>query len=154
MRYALLVDMGPLFIGDVEACNEFWGPTLHACKSPCYLQAVGGPQEPGSNLYLAAEIKNNLFLNLIDPAKPLFKAESFYRAMKFLDSVDHPLIHCNQGLSRAPSIALLWLNKRGYIPGNTFDQAKEGFMYPYRPGQGIAAFLRANWATLDYTRTN
>jgi protein-tyrosine phosphatase len=58
------------------------------------------------------------------------------------------LIHCNQGESRAPSLALLYLAKRlGSLPNESYDLAAESFeaQFPYRPGQGISRWLTRNW---------
>ncbi len=62
------------------------------------------------------------------------------------------LINCNQGESRAPSLALLFLAKyRNEISSESFDSAKLDFLriYPYyQPGQGIQTYLREKWNDL------
>jgi len=59
------------------------------------------------------------------------------------------LIHCNQGESRAPSLALLFLAKDiGVISNESYEKAKEEFMkiYPsYFPERGIQIYLREHW---------
>ena len=63
------------------------------------------------------------------------------------------LIHCNQGYSRTPSIALLWLAKRTDIVSNEGYQKASSevrILYPnYQPGRGIAQYLFINWNNID-----
>ena len=90
---------------------------------------------------------------MIDPPVPLFKTETFSGFLKSAreryDGGSSLLIHCNQGESRAPTLALLFLAKHlGVIPNGSFSAAKEEFaaLYSgYRPGTGIQQFLTANW---------
>jgi len=152
----MMQKVGTLYIGDVNSCQEWVGPTVHACKHPCFVEAVGGQPTPDQPFYLFLNYRNHLYLNLIDPSAPLFKVESFREALRFLDEHPVSLVHCNRGQSRAPSIALLWLAKRKVIPSNTYDEARRAFgeLYPYNPGKGIATFLGENWEVLDYERSN
>lgn len=60
------------------------------------------------------------------------------------------IVHCNQGQSRAPSLALLYLPKRArLIPSDSYDGAAAAFRashYPhYWPGAGIRIWLAARW---------
>jgi predicted protein tyrosine phosphatase len=62
------------------------------------------------------------------------------------------MIHCNQGLSRAPTLALLFLAKRAKIINNkSYQKAKEDFLklFPnYQPGTGIQIYLTTYWNKL------
>jgi predicted protein tyrosine phosphatase len=62
------------------------------------------------------EREYDLYLNIIDPPVPLFKPPLFSSFLVFADkhwrSGKKLLIHCNQGESRAPSLALLFLEKK------------------------------------------
>jgi hypothetical protein len=146
-----------LFVGNVTTCRpgstEF--AVVHACKSPCHQQSVGykGNLPPLHPNYLVLRRPYDLYLNIIDPPVPLFKIEIFVEFLRFAsehyDGGGSVLVHCNQGESRAPTLALLFLAKHlGVIPTDSFSVAKERFasLYSgYRPGAGIQQFLTANW---------
>ena len=59
------------------------------------------------------------------------------------------LVHCNQGFSRSPSIALLYLLKHTNALGSRdYTVALDAFraLYPaYLPAQGMADYVRINW---------
>ena len=128
---------------------------VHACKSPCHQRAVGykGNLDSSHPNYLVLQSGNNLYLNMIDPPVPLFKPALFTEAMWFAkqhwDAGRAVLFHCNQGLSRAPSLALLYLAKvRRVLSGDTYEAARSDFerLYEfYEPGKGIANYLKENW---------
>lgn len=160
------VEVGELTIGDEDLCplagGWFHGWLLHAAKDPCHRAAV--VYDTKSKLlsthpeYLMARRGNHLFLNLVDAPVPIFKVESFLGALNFIDEAvkagAKPNLHCNQGHSRAPSIALLWLAKRAKtIPDDSFAVARSVFekMLPpgvYAPGRGIESFLSDHWYDL------
>jgi hypothetical protein len=147
-----------LFIGSESECffvhNNDWA-IIHACKSPCHQRALGykGSLSPTNPNYLVYEVKNHLFLNMIDPPAPLFKPPLFLESLDFIEkhiSERKVLIHCNLGLSRAPSIALLYLAKRAKaINGESYLEATKDFsrLFPlYKPSRGIALYLSINWS--------
>lgn len=149
-----------LFIGSEHECrsgNSSWA-VVHACKSPCHQRAVGyrGNLLQNHPNYLILEVGNDLYLNMIDPPLPLFKIELFTAFMEFSErhwkSNRQLLIHCNQGESRAPTLAMIFLAKNiRAINGSNFDEARRDFnkIFPnYNPGQGIQTFLRQNWNNL------
>jgi len=149
-----------LWRGRIEDCeaapSEF--AVVHACKSPCHQRAVGyrGALPGDHPNYLSYQDGNQLYLNLIDPPVPLFQRGSFKAALAFLrEHVPQlpTLIHCNLGLSRAPSIALLYLAKVAEVIDRTsYRDAARGFVtiYPaYEPGLGIQTFLEAEWERLE-----
>lgn len=152
-----------LFIGDLGDCKEMRPEDLvvvHACKYPCFAahcaDRYGSASVKSSDAhYLASKSADGreLFLNIVDPPTPLFKAESFQIFLEFC--AEHwkagreILIHCNQGKSRAPSLALVFLAKcLGAVSDETFDLAWDQFepmAGSYAPGAGIETWLRANW---------
>ena len=93
---------------------------------------------------------------MIDPPAPLFKVEMFERFLAFArtkyNSGASLLIHCNQGESRAPSLALLFLTKHiGKLPNTSYTDARQVFekRFPaYQPGLGIQQFLATNWGAI------
>jgi hypothetical protein len=152
-----------LYIGDEATC-QFGSAQLavvHACKSPCHQRAVGyrGSLPPQHPNYLVLRHPHDLYLNIIDPPVPLFRTETFAQFLLFA-SEQHGrggslLIHCNQGESRAPTLALLFLAKHlRVIPGDSFLDAQTAFALRYagyRPGAGIQQFLATNWALVGAT---
>ena len=160
-----MIELHPrLFVGDQSTCLQgFDGlAVVHACKSPCHQQAVGYRVAlPGDHrYYLALETPYELYLNLIDPPTPLFRVESFrhfrdFATSAYVDGRQALLIHCNQGQSRAPSLALLFLAKELHVlPEASYAAAVEAFapmaeMLPrYQPGLGIQQFMTERWSEL------
>lgn len=149
-----------LFIGAVDDCRAGTEQlaVIHACKSPCHQQAVGyrGSLAASHPNYLVLQREYDLYLNIIDPPVPLFKAETFERFLAFsrskYDAGASLLIHCNQGESRAPSLALLFLAKHtGVLPRSSYADARQEFerLFPaYQPGSGIQQFLARNWSEI------
>ena len=155
-----------LHIGAEGDCHGFAGPlasdgfagVLHAAKYPCHANATGLPPR-GDARYLAYRASDaHLTLNMIDPPVPLFSVKLFQRALDFLDerlAVGPVLIHCNQGLSRAPSLALVYLAKRAKRLHGHFAASFDGYagargefaaIYPaYAPGAGLVTFLTEHW---------
>lgn len=90
---------------------------------------------------------------------PLFKIETFEQFLLFAsehyDRGGSLLIHCNQGESRAPTLALLFLAKHlQAIPSDSFLAAQAAFapLYAgYRPGVGIQQFFATKWALVGET---
>jgi hypothetical protein len=139
----------------VDQPTQNWA-VLHAAKEPNHRQFVGYtgrgcPKE--SHEYLWAERGNRLALNIVDAPKPEFFDKSMID--KALDFIDEKLkngmkvlVHCNEGMSRSPSLVLLYLIKHGIIKGNTFEDCEAVFMqvYPeYNPGAGIRGFMKEHW---------
>lgn len=149
-----------LFVGGERDCfteKEGWA-VVHACKSPCHQFAVGyrGSLKPDHPHYLVCERGDNLFLNIIDPPVPLFRPDTFTSFLQFAgdrwNQGLNVLIHCNQGESRAPTLALLLMAKTlGVLPSTSYAEAKKQFvdLYPaYAPGRGIQTFLADQWGAL------
>lgn len=151
-----------LYVGSEVSCFTWEEPdwaVVHACKDPCHKNAVGyrGSLPKDHPHYLKYEEGSHLYLNLIDPpSKPLFYQSSFTDALDFVErkiNENKVLVHCNEGLSRSPSIVLLYLASEGKITANSsYHAAKEEFQrdyYPeYRPSGGIKTFLNQNWQEL------
>lgn len=146
-----------LFIGGENDCfyinREDWA-VIHACKSPCHQRILGyrGSLPQDHPYYLIYEVGNHLFLNMIDPDQPLFKAVLFIKSLDFIKAHiprSKVLIHCNHGKSRSASIALLYLAKCvGVISQTNYSEAARDFLrlFPdYQPGRGIATYLESHW---------
>jgi len=152
-----------LFVGSGNDCfyqdKPNWA-VVHACKDPCHKIGVGysGSLKPTHPNYLILSKENHLFLNLVDMdvlahkyTEPIVQA-----ALNFIETkskAGNVLIHCNQGQSRSPALALLFLAKRAKsIPYNDYLSAKTEFakLFPnYAPGLGVDSYLRDYWDALS-----
>ena len=149
-----------LFVGTERDCRrgDLAMAVVHACKSPCHTSAVGyrGSLPSTHPNYLFVESGNDLVLNMIDPPVPLFKPEMFAAFLRFSCrqfAESRPvLIHCNQGESRAPSLALVFMAKVSHaIDDSSYASARAAFerlFSGYRPGLGIQTYLNQQWAAL------
>ncbi len=158
-----------IYIGDVLACSrgmQTAGHTLlaephvtaHACKDPCHKVAVGYAQSlsPSHPHYLVKEQPSDLFLNMIDPATPLFKHELFWSTLSFVRKhIDRVpvVIHCNQGLSRSVSLAMVYGAHRRLCDCDPYDfhacMADMITRLPvFSPGLGIRSYMEAHWKEL------
>ncbi len=150
-----------VFVGCDYECfeNKKGWVTVHACKSPCHQRAVDyrGSLPQNHPNYLVLKRENNLYLNIIDSPAPLFMMPLFIEFLRFIkchwSEGKNVLIHCNQGESRAPSLALLFLAKDiGLISNESYEKAKKEFMkiyLSYSPGTGIQIYLRNHWREFD-----
>jgi hypothetical protein len=151
-----------IFIGTEQNCRydspEGWA-YIHACKHPCHTRIVGynGSLPRTHPNYLIMEKGNHLALNMVDmeiELSPIFTNPIIISAIKFFEThipSKKILIHCNQGLSRAPSIALIYLANKGIIKNGTFNEAFHDFIELYKlyqPGKGIGLYINRNWNTL------
>ena len=148
-----------LYVGNETDCSFNTGDKLaiiHACKYPCHAKAVGykGSLSPAHPHYLIMEKRQHLFLNMVDMEKelsPIYTNPIMKSAMAFIEkhiADQEILIHCNQGLSRSPSIALLYLARKGHISNDSYSNAVIDFLklYPvFNPGLGIALYLKNQW---------
>ena len=131
---------------------------VHAAKDPCHVKAAGTRTLPRhiptpSRSTWASATTISCSISSTRPYR-CFQVTSFQIALDFLDlwypSRREIVIRCNQGLSRAPSIALLWLAKRAKAisSSESYAAAAKAFLeiYPaYNPGGGIRTFLAAHW---------
>lgn len=135
-------------------CSE-WA-IIHACKEKWHRELLGyttrgAPKDHPE--YLFAERGNRLYMNIVDAPKSFF----FDKGMidKALDFIHEKLnqglkvlCHCNEGMSRSPSIILLYLVKHNLIEGDTLEDVEAEFLkiYPkYNPGTGMRGFVEENF---------
>lgn len=116
-----MIEVHPnLFVGSQEDEAAIRGRpgwfVVHACKEPYHRQALGYTSQGAPKQhpeYLMAERPGRLILNLVDVAQVGFVApliiDAALAAIARHIGGAKVLVHCNQGLSRSPSIALLYL---------------------------------------------
>jgi predicted protein tyrosine phosphatase len=153
-----------LFVGEQASyesgvrAESDWA-VVHACKEPYHRQALGyrGRAAPKNHPeYLIARRDNRLILNLVDADDPAYiPADIMDAAVMFihehLSAGRRVLVHCNQGLSRSPAIAMLYLGTHtDRLSRDSFEQALTSFrgLYPpFTPARGVLGFLRGRWAS-------
>ncbi|WP_263385991.1 dual specificity protein phosphatase family protein [Granulicella arctica] len=152
-----------LFVGcqqdfeDGSFASREWA-VVHACKEPHHRKALGytgRAVDKSHPEYLIARRGNRLILNLVDVADPRWIDDSIMNAaiqfiQENLQNVRSVLVHCNQGCSRAPSIAMLYLGTyTDQLPRDSFERALAVFKekYPlFAPAGGVYGFLKNQWA--------
>lgn len=104
--------------------------------------------------YLSIEEGQFLSFNWIDSTSQMYEwsgPTAFIKALDFIDkwySSKNILINCDQGLSRSPTVALLYLAKRMHvISEQSFAQAHVDFqaLYPNYAPSGIADYVNEHW---------
>ncbi len=151
-----------LFIGNDSDCknctNKEGYSVVHACKT-CHQKTLGykgGLKQDNPN-YLIYKQASNLYLNMVDMEKellPKYTDPIIKSAISFIDeniAINKVLVHCNQGVSRSPSIVLCWLAKNNIISNKSYIDAKEDFIKlysKYNAGNGIRLYLLNNWQKL------
>jgi len=136
---------------------ERWG-VVHACKEPYHRMALGYTTQgapKGHPEYLYCVRDGHLILNLVDVDNPAYiSSQIINKAITYINSnlVEEikVLVHCNQGASRGPGIAMAFLASIGFLP-EKFDAAEAAFtkLYPqYAPKNGIRQYLINNWKEL------
>ena len=129
---------------------------VHACKEPYHRQALGytGRGAPKNHPeYLIARRPGRLILNLVDAESINYIPEEIIDAA--LSGIHQNiasskvLVHCNQGRSRSPSIAFLYLLKftNVFRRQDPIQDLKDFLkIYPdYDPKQGMADYVKLNW---------
>lgn len=130
---------------------------VHCCKEPYHRQAVGyngrgAPRDHPEFLY--AERGDRLALNLVDVDDPAYIQPAIVeKALDFIDvhraKGNNVLCHCNQGGSRGPSIALLYLGRwlpeyQDMAPEIAMTQFRE--VYPqFDPAEGMRGYLELHY---------
>lgn len=105
--------------------------------------------------YIVAERGSHLMLNWVDGPARLYEwsgPETFTRSLDFIQkhlvAGDRVLVHCDQGVSRSPTLALLYLAKRERSISNaSFQAAAADFsaLYPRYNPAGIADYVAEHW---------
>lgn len=149
-----------LFVGSEADENSIRGEpgwfVVHACKEPYHRRALGYTGRAASKdhpEYLMAARQGCLILNLVDVDNVAYISCDIIDAA--LNAIHENvaslkvLVHCNQGASRSPTIAFLYLARHtDLFHGQGHDQALISFrsIYPlYNPALGMSEYARINW---------
>jgi len=150
-----------LFVGDefdeqqIRDQAEWF--VIHACKEPYHRRLLGysGGGAPKTHPeYLIARREGRLFLNLVDAPNvnfiPAAIIDAAVDAIRDNIGTSKVLVHCNQGHSRSPTIALLYLAKHtDQFQGLGIEDALRAFQIlypPYLPARGVTDYARINWS--------
>jgi len=143
-------------VTSTEGEDSPWS-VVHACKEPYHRQALGysGRGAPrDSPEYLVARRGMRLCLNLIDAEDPaMIPSQIIDIAVNFIDGElkrgHHVLVHCNEGYSRGPGIALAYLAATKSWPCYDIADAEFRLLYPhFAPRGGMKGYLKAHWGSL------
>lgn len=147
-----------LYVGDMHDCMSYRRDNIaiiHACKTcHCRVQGYRGSLCSDNPNYLIYKKGKNLYLNLVDmPCEfnPVYTNPMFDAAIKFIGAHIETipvLIHCDCGVSRSPSIAMVYLAQTGAISSGDINRTVAEFqkLYPkYNPGNGIKMYIAKNW---------
>ena len=136
---------------------------VQAAKEPYHREALNYKSQgaPRDHLeYLYAQRDNRLILNMVDVDNhKYFDADMIEAALTFIhdmlsgNPVCKVLVHCNQGHSRAPSLALLYLRRHDpeFADLSFADGVRrfKSFYRHYEPAAGIRDYLKLNWDNAD-----
>jgi hypothetical protein len=162
-----------LYVGDqndaLRECLELAHPSgqynvidgwsvVSACKEPFHRDALGytGRGAPRDHPeYLMARRCDDrwLILNMVDTPDPAYVPEAIVEAaVLFIELArergDKVLVHCNQGRSRSPSLAMAYLKRHAGFHQHSFEEAEAAMreLYPaYEPAAGIRGYLQERW---------
>ena len=152
---AVMVHHG-LFVGSAADTYKFSGSILHCARDPWFVNAANNAKicktnpQPECNGTVIRMAYNEMSLNLVDSSNvKYFNDVTIDPGLNFIthrmSEGDAVLVHCNLGISRSPSIALLWMWEHGYLDKEfryALPQFKE--LYPaYQPGNGVWQYLKA-----------
>jgi len=126
------------------------GPWGH--RSLLGYHTLGAPKGPN---YFHFTRGKRMVLNLLDMDDPNFIQEDvIFAGLRFINdrlkAGDKVLVHCNAGVSRGPTTAMIFLRSIGELPSGFLTSEKVfRALYPkYNPGRGMRVFARAHWAQL------
>lgn len=130
---------------------------IHAAKDPCHRRRLGyttrsAPKDHPHEVFMRDG--RHLILNMVDAPDPkYFSPLMFHQARDF--AAEHRalgralVIHCNQGLSRSTSLALVILATSGALPCGSYAEARAAYTRldeRYAPSDGVRLFLETHWA--------
>lgn len=148
---AVMVHEG-LFVGNARDVYGFNGSVLHCAKDPWYVEAENALLSSVRGFRPFPNVirinYNTMALNLVDADSPKYFSDEVVNAgLNFITErlAEEPVLcHCNQGLSRGPSMAFLWMHENGFLE-KEFRYALPQFreLYPdFAPSNGVFGYLK------------
>lgn len=142
-----------LWVGNDADCIGLNGAICHCAKEKwhrSFVNYTGRACSKDHPEYLYAIRGTEIALNMVDVDNPAYHSEEMVDAgLDFirgsLANGLRVLCHCNEGRSRAPSLAMLAM--RNELP-DSFEEAEIVFreLYPaYNPKNGIREYCRMHW---------
>lgn len=136
--------------------DDAWAVVNTAKTVHCEIMGWGNRPPSDHPNYVEFEDGQLLSFNWVDGPASLFDyqrrgVERFIQALDFIDRwypTKDILINCDQGQSRSPTLALLYLAKRlKRIPDTSFHDARMEFQMVYLAyaPKGIAEFVSDHW---------
>jgi hypothetical protein len=135
---------------------------IYVCCLPCRLQGNAVPQLACQEPEEKTEAKANyasFFLNIPNLEIPNYKPKDFIGYLDLMDErlkTSEVVLISENAVSRAPSLALLWLAFRGkLISASSYPVARADFsnLYPtYAPWPGWAIFFQQEWDSFKVPR--
>ena len=138
----------------LEKTEDFY--ILYCMKNPSHKSMVGyeGKSCPKDHPeYLVARRGNQMALNMVDaPSPKFFSKEMITAGLDFMEEGYNKglkvLVTCNQGVSRSPSMAFLFMATRLRELFEDFEDSIYFFKSIYKdyiPNDGIYAHMLENW---------
>lgn len=161
-RRLLCMERPPHTEMELLSCMPVGWAVVHAAKEPFHRMALGytgrGAPKDHPDYLWSERLGGRLVLNMVDAPKPeFFDKDMIDKALDFIENKlkegHKVLVHCNEGMSRAPSLCLLYLMRIGAIKGTSLQEYEAGFreLYPeYEPAAGIWGFVQTHWS--EYRR--
>lgn len=130
-----------LFVGNKSDCYKM-DYVVHACKT-CHKRELGYKTvaAPKNEEYLSTVRDNQLYLNLIDADYKYIPKQILRQSISYIEKNinNKVLVHCDQGVSRSPSIAFMYMMSIGF----PFDMEYFKFIYPdFNPNNGMLNHLK------------
>ena len=146
---------------DIGITNEQEWAFVHATQTIHYSlmgcdRKYNKPPKDHPN-YIVLERDNHLSLNWVDGHASLYEWSGPATFIKILDYIDKwigkrkVLVHCDQGMSRGPTLGLLYLSKRlKLIPNTSYSSARAEFdkLYESYQPSGIGDYVNEHWAKI------
>lgn len=142
-----------LFVGDITDCNKENYAIIHACKHPCFLNALNlrRVQKEHPN-YLFYQRDNHLYLNMVDWSNGMPNREMTLKILdetiKFINERIKDkkiLVHCNEGTSRAPLICAYYLKNKNILSEDFLEKFKEIYMPEFNLSQGYYGIFQLKY---------
>ena len=134
-------------VSDLDVDNDY----AVLCATKKYYKGDGRVLNiEGDNLYLNwVDANDEKYFNYNNNGVDIFNCVTDFIGNKIKQK--SVVIYCDKGISRSPSIALVYMAKTGVLKNNNYYFAKDEFenIYSeYEPNKGIEDFIKNNWSKL------